>query len=40
MGSNLAFGCRGVYSKLAMNKPLGKNMNAANLFGVLTIIGQ
>ena len=39
MGSNLAFGTRGVYSKLAMNKPLGRNMNAANLFGCLTILG-
>ena len=39
MGSNLAFGCRAVFSKLAMGKPLGQNMHAANLFGVLTILG-
>jgi len=38
MMSNLAFACRAVYSKAQMQKPVGENLNAANLYGILTII--
>jgi solute carrier family 35 protein E1 len=36
--SNVAFASRAVLSKKTMDKPVGENMNAANLYGVLTII--
>ncbi len=38
MLSNLAFGSRNIFSRMALNKPKGENMNAGNLFGVLTIM--
>jgi len=38
MGSNTAFAMRAVFSKKAMGTPQGENMNAANLYGVLTIL--
>ncbi|KAJ1625452.1 triose-phosphate transporter family-domain-containing protein [Pavlovales sp. CCMP2436] len=38
MLSNLAFASRAVYSKAQMDKPVGENLGAANLYGVLTII--
>merc|ERR1712008_246271 len=38
MGSNVAFASRAVLSKLTMNEPVGKNMDAANLYGILTIM--
>lgn len=36
--SNIAFASRAVLSKATMDKPVGENMGAANLYGVLTII--
>lgn len=36
--SNVAFASRAVLSKATMNKPVGENMNAPNLYGILTII--
>jgi solute carrier family 35 protein E1 len=36
--SNVAFASRAVLSKLTMDKPVGKNMDAANLYGILTIM--
>jgi len=36
--SNVAFASRAVLSKLTMNEPVGKNMDAANLYGVLTMM--
>jgi len=36
--SNVAFASRAVLSKKTMDKPVGENMNAPNLYGVLTII--
>ena len=36
MGSNAAFACRAVFSKLAMGADLGANMSAPNLFGVVS----
>lgn len=36
--SNVAFASRAVLSKATMEKPVGENMGAANLYGVLTII--
>merc|ERR1719454_2343546 len=36
--SNVAFASRAVLSKATMDKPVGENMGAANLYGVLTII--
>ena len=36
--SNVAFASRAVLSKLTMNEPVGKNMDAANLYGILTIM--
>lgn len=38
MMSNLAFASRAVYSKAQMDKPVGENLGAANLYGILTII--
>jgi len=38
MMSNLAFASRAVYSKRQMEKPVGENLGAANLYGVMTII--
>lgn len=37
MVSNLAFASRAVYSKAQMDKPVGENLGAANLYGILTI---
>jgi len=36
--SNVAFASRAVLSKKTMTTPVGENMNAPNLYGVLTII--
>lgn len=36
--SNVAFASRAVLSKATMDKPVGENMGAANLYGMLTII--
>merc|ERR1719440_1963885 len=36
--SNIAFASRAVLSKKTMDKPVGENMGAPNLYGVLTII--
>merc|ERR1712127_965060 len=36
--SNVAFASRVVLSKLTMNEPAGKNMDAANLYGILTMV--
>jgi len=36
--SNVAFASRAVLSKATMEKPVGENMGAANLYGMLTII--
>merc|ERR1719327_1518970 len=36
--SNIAFASRAVLSKATMDKPAGENMDAANLYGVLTIM--
>jgi len=36
--SNVAFASRAVLSKATMQQPVGENMGAANLYGVLTII--
>jgi len=36
--SNVAFASRAVLSKATMQKPVGENMGAANLYGMLTII--
>jgi len=36
--SNVAFASRAVLSKLTMNEPVGKNMDAANLYGILTMM--
>uniref|UniRef100_A0A7S3B4Y5 Sugar phosphate transporter domain-containing protein n=1 Tax=Haptolina ericina TaxID=156174 RepID=A0A7S3B4Y5_9EUKA len=36
--SNIAFASRAVLSKATMDKPAGENMDAPNLYGVLTII--
>merc|ERR1711998_631134 len=38
MGSNTAFSLCAILSKMQMGKPLGKNMNAANLYAVLTVL--
>lgn len=38
MTSNFAFTARNIFSKLSMNKPKGENMDAPNLFAVLSII--
>ncbi|KAG5186784.1 triosephosphate/phosphate translocator [Tribonema minus] len=38
MGSNTAFSLRAIFSKMAMNKPQGKNMTPPNLYAVLTIM--
>ncbi|CAN0216481.1 unnamed protein product, partial [Phaeothamnion confervicola] len=38
MGSNTASALRGIIGKKQMGKPKGKNMDAANLYAVLTII--
>ena len=40
MGSNIGSACRGVYSKKMMSsgKPIGENMDTANVFAVLTIM--
>ena len=35
--SNVAFASRAVLSKLTMDTPVGKNMDAANLYGILTM---
>ena len=39
MGSNTASALRGIFSKRLMGKPQGQNMNATNLYAVLTIMG-
>merc|ERR1719201_1032518 len=36
--SNIAFASRAVLSKATMDKPVGENMGAPNLYGILTII--
>merc|ERR1719424_37700 len=36
--SNIAFASRAVLSKATMDKPVGENMGASNLYGMLTII--
>merc|ERR1719387_1460161 len=36
--SNVAFASRAVLSKKTMDKPVGENMDAPNLYGILTII--
>jgi len=36
--SNVAFASRAVLSKATMDEPVGENMGAANLYGILTII--
>merc|ERR1711998_792089 len=36
--SNVAFASRAVLSKLTMQTPAGENMDASNLYGVLTIM--
>jgi solute carrier family 35 protein E1 len=38
MGSNTAFSLRAIFSKKSMTKPPGENMNAANLYAVLTVL--
>jgi solute carrier family 35 protein E1 len=38
LASNVAFASRAVLSKATMDKPVGENMGAANLYGMLTII--
>mmetsp|Transcript_18397 Transcript_18397/g.24278 ORF Transcript_18397/g.24278 Transcript_18397/m.24278 type:complete len:372 (+) Transcript_18397:75-1190(+) len=38
MTSNVACALRGVFAKVSMGKPQGKNMNASNLYSVLTIM--
>lgn len=38
MTSNFAFTARNIFSKVSMNKPKGENMNATNLFAVLSIM--
>jgi solute carrier family 35 protein E1 len=38
LASNIAFASRAVLSKATMEKPVGENMGAANLYGMLTII--
>mmetsp|Transcript_5985 Transcript_5985/g.20399 ORF Transcript_5985/g.20399 Transcript_5985/m.20399 type:complete len:388 (+) Transcript_5985:62-1225(+) len=38
MMSNLAFASRAVYSKAQMQEPVGENLGAANLYGILTIV--
>jgi len=40
MGSNLASALRGTFAKQAMSKPQGENMNAVNLYSVLTCLGM
>merc|ERR1719217_436534 len=35
---NVAFASRAVLSKLTMQEPAGKNMDAANLYGILTML--
>merc|ERR1712146_482138 len=40
MVSNVASASRGIVGKLQMGKALGKNMNAANLYAVMTIISS
>merc|ERR1719231_882345 len=38
LASNVAFASRAVLSKKTMDKPVGENMGAPNLYGILTII--
>ena len=38
MTSNFAFTARNIFSKLSMNQPKGENMDAPNLFAVLSVI--
>ena len=38
MVSNFASAGRGIVGKISMGKPLGKNMNAVNLYAVMTIL--
>ena len=38
MVSNVASAGRGIVGKISMGKPLGKNMNAVNLYAVMTIL--
>lgn len=38
MVSNVASASRGILGKTTLGKPVGKNMNAANVYGVMTIL--
>lgn len=38
MISNVASASRGIVGKVVMDKPVGKNMDAANIYGVMTIL--
>ncbi|CAN0441775.1 unnamed protein product, partial [Hapterophycus canaliculatus] len=38
MTSNVAAASRGVLAKASMDKPKGENMDAGNLYGVMTIL--
>eukprot|EP00401_Gymnodinium_catenatum_P058625 CAMPEP_0117601494 /NCGR_PEP_ID=MMETSP0784-20121206/77063_1 /TAXON_ID=39447 /ORGANISM="" /LENGTH=56 /DNA_ID=CAMNT_0005404221 /DNA_START=427 /DNA_END=593 /DNA_ORIENTATION=+ len=40
MVSNVASASRGIVGKKSMGEPPGKNMNAANLYAVMTIIAS
>jgi len=40
MISNVASASRGIVGKMTMGKPQGKNMNAANLYAVMTILAS
>lgn len=40
MVSNLASASRGIVGKITMGKPLGKNMDAVNLYAVMTILAS
>lgn len=40
MGSNLAASTRAILSKRSMGMDMGKNMNPANLYAVLTIMAS
>mmetsp|Transcript_5703 Transcript_5703/g.7923 ORF Transcript_5703/g.7923 Transcript_5703/m.7923 type:complete len:377 (-) Transcript_5703:115-1245(-) len=40
MVSNVASASRGIVGKMTMGKPQGKNMNAANLYAVMTILAS
>jgi len=40
MISNVASAARGIIGKKSMKKPIGKNMNASNLYAVMTILSS